>query len=34
VFKIEGQSSPYIEPKGHGIEAYSAEDKQMGGKEF
>ncbi len=35
VFKAEGQSVLlYVEPKGHGIEAYSADEKLTGGKEL
>lgn len=35
VFKKDGESVLlYVEPKGHGIEAYSADEKQTGGKEF
>lgn len=35
VFKTEGQQVLlYVEPKGHGIEAYSTGDKQTAGKEF
>src|SRR6185295_14035539 len=34
-FKTDGQRVLlYVEPKGHGIEAYSGDEKQMGGKEF
>jgi hypothetical protein len=35
VFKTDEQRVLlYVEPKGHGIEAYSGDEKQMGGKEF
>jgi hypothetical protein len=33
--RLDGQRALlYVEPKGHGVEAYSGDDKQTGGKEF
>lgn len=35
LFRTEGQHALlYVEPKGHGIEAYRADDKQTSGKDF